>query len=133
MAVPVDANGCTATQEVVEIEPRPGRQCDADTPPLGEKALGSSDCRALAHAVGVVVVWRNLSGLKSDPDNSFIAHNDSVTAIALSSASPILATASQSGQIRLWLTNGTLLAELSGGKQFQELMHSHSSTMVSIC
>src|ERR1700704_6679006 len=55
MAVLVDANGCAATQKVVEIEPRPGRQCDADAPALGEKALGSGNCGALADAVGVVV------------------------------------------------------------------------------
>jgi len=42
----------------------------------------------------------------------FNAHTESVSAIARSPASPIVATGSSNGELRLWLKSGALLAEL---------------------
>ena len=51
--------------------------------------------------------------LEINPWRSFTAHATKVVAIASSPISPIIATGSRDGQIRLWLKDGTLLAELS--------------------
>jgi tetratricopeptide (TPR) repeat protein/WD40 repeat protein len=42
----------------------------------------------------------------------FTAHTEAVSAIVRSPASPIVATGSSNGELRLWLENGALLAEL---------------------
>jgi formylglycine-generating enzyme required for sulfatase activity len=86
---------------------------------LGDK---SSDAIGCAIIVGfeLYVCDRNVitvsgfdkSGLNDKPDFSFTAHSEPTTAIALSPSSPVLATASEDGQLRLWWTTGILLAEL---------------------
>jgi hypothetical protein len=65
-----------------------------------------------------IVIW-NFAGssLQNKPEWSFTAHRIAVTAIALLPSSPILATASPDGEIRLWLNNGTMLAELATTEQ----------------
>ena len=60
-----------------------------------------------------VSIWNFFEPLTSAPQRSFSAHSASVTAIAKSPVSPVIATASADGQIRLWLTSGTMLADLS--------------------
>ena len=64
-------------------------------------------------------VWKfkQQGGLEDKPDGSFPAQNASVTAIAASPRSPIIAAGYADGQIRLWLKDGTLLTDLVKDEQ----------------
>ena len=51
-----------------------------------------------------------------EPELVFTAHGRAVTAIAGARASPIIATGSEDGEIRLWLSDGRLLSEIATGQ-----------------
>jgi WD40 repeat protein len=61
-----------------------------------------------------VDVWyfKPEGGLADRPDHTFPAQNASVTALAASPDSPLIAAGYADGQVRLWLTNRALLSEL---------------------
>jgi tetratricopeptide (TPR) repeat protein len=90
---------------------RPGQ--DFSCAVASEYALYTCDGKSI-----VILQWDFDTGLlREKPEYSFTAHTDSVTAIAFSPSSPILATGSRDGQIRLWLRNGTMIAELPANQQ----------------
>jgi len=60
------------------------------------------------NAIVAITPWSDLK-----TDYSFTAGEAPVVSVAQSPISPILATASRDGQVRLWLNKGKLLAELS--------------------
>jgi tetratricopeptide (TPR) repeat protein len=87
---------------------------------VGDKTAGEFGCAIAADMFELYVCDRNSVSVMSfddgEPigkiDRTFSAHSDYVSAIALSPASPILATGSTKGELRLWLKSGELLAEL---------------------
>ena len=76
-------------------------------------------------------VWRFKpeGGLTDTPDSSFPAREATVTAIAASPVSPIIAAGYSDGQVRLWLTNRTALAELVKDEKAQRVADRDSAVL----
>lgn len=87
---------------------------------FGDKDSDEIGCAMADGMFDLYLCERNTVSVRTltsdDPQGSverrFTAHAEAVSAVALSPASPIVATGSSHGELRLWLKSGALLAEL---------------------